>query len=253
MGPESGRPSQDRGKPNGGSDASAIDSTPRTESPETRHVGKMIESATAGFRDIFEKFQDPDERLTAVRQRLEPFFTYIDRDALSDDEIEKMRVALDACTRTQGEEQFVGAVMNAIKPMFDVHTRHPDKLEEALGKAMNASGGFTEVNRLVSYGKSGSTIHIHHTHGKTVDNKRSLYADALKKLAKIVNDDPEVRHVVATSWIVAEHPALFTRSGFRIEDVSDESRREHFGDDEREVKMATIDREEFLARFLARP
>ena len=140
------------------------------------------------------------------------------------------------------EEKFIHEVMTVLEPIFDLKVTHAPQLEEAQANAMVESSGFTPLNRLVSYGRKGSIIHLHHAAGTTVPNKRTLYLDGMKKLAKIVYHDPEIEEITATSWIVGKNPGIFTRAGFIIEEVPEDVRKEHFAGEERDLKSATISR-----------
>ncbi|PIR47828.1 hypothetical protein COV06_00280 [Candidatus Uhrbacteria bacterium CG10_big_fil_rev_8_21_14_0_10_50_16] len=102
----------------------------------------------------------------------------------------------------------------------------------------------------MTYGRSGPEIHLHASQGKTVENKLSLYRDEMRKLAQIVDKDPEVRIVSATSALVAEHPGLFVRAGFTLEDVLKEIRTAYFDDQTRAIKRAVIDRKTLLDKWL---
>jgi len=133
---------------------------------------------------------------------------------------------------------------------LDIRELHADKFEEAQARYMNESGGFTEINRLLSYEKSGSVIYIHAPAGKTVDNKITLYREGMRRLAEIVEKDPEVEKITTISYLVAEHPGLFTTIGFEVGEVSDEIRQQNFVSEEHGIKRAEISREKFLKRFL---
>lgn len=210
----------------------------------------LYKRARAQFSSFFDEFSDPNERISAIIKRIEPFFQHIDKKILPEEKADEIKNALLACENISDKQQFLDGIMEALKPALEIREAHADKFEEAQARAMNESGGFTEINRLLSYGKSGPIIHIHAPAGESVGNKISLYRDGMKKLAEIVNNDPEIKEITATSYLVASHPGLFTRAGFKVEDVSDEFRQEHFAGEEREIKIAKIDREEFLRRFL---
>ncbi|EKD33318.1 MAG: hypothetical protein ACD_76C00045G0004 [uncultured bacterium] len=222
----------------------------KQESFKTPQETGINKRARADLVAIYDKHADPNERIAEIIKNVERFHSYIDKEIFSVEKIEDIRKALMACTGIQDKEQFIDEIMKILKPAIDIREVYADKFEEAQAKVMNEEGGFTELNRLVSYGKSGPTIHIHHVPGETVQNKRSLYLDAMRKLAVIVSEDPGVQQIVATSWIVAKNPSIFTMSGFNVEDVSHEVRQAHFAGEKREIKTATMNREEFLKRFL---
>lgn len=220
------------------------------ETQKNQHESDLYKRARAQFSSFFDEFSDPNERINAIIKRIEPFFQHIDKKILPEEKADEIKNALLACENISDKQQFLDEIMEALKPALEIREAHSDKFEEAQARAMNESGGFTEINRLLSYGKHKHIIHIHAPAGETVGNKISLYRDGMKKLAEIVNNDPEIKEITATSYLVASHPGLFTRAGFKVEDVSDEFRQEHFAGEEREIKIAKIDREEFLRRFL---
>jgi len=217
--------------------------------PLAEQESKIYKRARADLGVICEEFEDPRERLSEIMKKIEPFFQYIDKKILSNEKIEEIRNNLGSCSSVQDKEEFLNLAMKALKPAIDVRKAHADEFEEAQAKAMNEAGGFTEINRLLSYGKSGPIIHIHAPAGETVGKKLTLYREGMRKLAEIISDDPEVQKITATSLLVAQHPGLFAKAGFKIEEVAEDFKNEHFAGEEREIKMATINRE-FLQRFL---
>jgi len=220
------------------------------ETQKNQYESDLYKRARAQFSSFFDEFSDPNERINVIIKRIEPFFQHIDKKILPEEKADEIKNALLACENISDKQQFLDEIMGALKPTLEIREAHADKFEEAQARAMNESGGFTEINRLLSYGKHKHIIHIHAPAGETVGNKISLYRDGMKKLAEIVNNDPEIKEITATSYLVASHPGLFTRAGFKVEDVSDEFCQEHFPGEEREIKIAKIDREEFLRRFL---
>mgnify|MGYP005834038705 CR=1 FL=1 len=147
------------------------------------------------FSAIFDEFNDLKERMVAILKRIEPFFQHIDKKILPNEKISEIKLALQACEDTSDKQQFLSEIMIALKPALDIREAHADKFEEVQARTMNESEGFIEINRLLSYGKSGPTIHIHAPASKIVGNKITLYREGLKKLAEIINDDPTIKKV----------------------------------------------------------
>lgn len=224
--------------------------TNNAESVGPPQESDLYKRARSQFSAFFDEFDNPQERMSAILKRIEPFFQHIDKKILPDEKASEIKLALQACENVLDKQQFLSEIMTTLKPALDIREAHADKFEEAQARAMNELGGFVEINRLLSYGKSGPIIHIHAPAGETVGNKITLYREGLRKLAKIINEDPEIKKVTATSPLVAAHPGLFTRAGFKVDDVTDEFRQQHFAGEKREIKIAEIDREEFLRRFL---
>lgn len=224
--------------------------SPRKQEEYEEGESELYKQVRVGLGTICDKFEKPEERIAEIMKKVEPFFKHIDKNILSEEKIEEIRKNLDACIFIKDKKESLDVIMKALKPAIDVKRDNAYKYEEAQYRAMNESNDFIEINRLLSYGKSGPTIHIHAPAGRTVDNKITLYREGMKRLAEIINNDPEIKEVTATSPLVAEHQGLFTRSGFSIEDVPEEAKKEHFSGEEREIKAAIIDREKFLEKFL---
>ncbi len=210
----------------------------------------LYERARESLETIFDESQDNKERIERLLKKLEIFSRNMDEEILSKEEVDRINSALLECEDISDKKQFLDKVMVILKPILEIKERHPDKVEEAQTQSINEEGGYMELNRLVSYGRSGNIVHIHASPGRTVENKITLYRQAMKDLARIVDDDPGIEEIIATSHIVAEHPGIFTRAGFKVGELSDELKRRHFMGEEREVKIARIDREDFLRRFL---
>jgi len=219
-------------------------------SQENQQESDLFKQARAQISGFFDQYDNQQERIKAIQNRVESFFEHIDKKILPEEKVNEIRLAISACERTSDKQQFLDAIMTALKPVLDIKEKHADKFEEAQARAMNVLGGFTEINRLLSYGKSGPIIHIHAPAGEAVGNKITLYREGMRKLAELVESDPEIKEITATSHLVAAHPGIFTKSGFKVNELSDEFRQQHFAGDEREIKIAKINREEFLKRFL---
>jgi len=202
------------------------------------------------IENMFDESKDPQETVKIFMEKIEPFFNYVDKKILSAEKITEIKDSLQACGNIADKNQFTDAVMNALRPVIRVKEEHAVEFEEAQMQTMNKEGGFIAINRLLSYGIYGPIVHLHAPPGKTVEGKRKLYLDGLAELAKIINQNPEIEEITATSHLVAEHQGLFKMLGFTVGDLPEESRKEHFAGEERELKIAKISREDFLKRFL---
>jgi len=234
---------------------------PFQESMETTKEGitpmlKFITETRFFLEKIYESYNDPDARIEEIMKQLEPFFRHIDKDVLSYQTIKDIRESLEDCREIKGKKKFIDKVIEILKPIFDVKKTHSQEYEEAEARASNEKQGYIELNRLVTYEKSGDTVQLHHSLAKTIGPKRELYNDAMRKLAKVVKDDPNIQIIEATSWIVAKAPTLFTRNGFTVENVdSSDSLLSGFDSfdtedlKEKETATASISRDKFLQVF----
>lgn len=220
------------------------------EAPEQQQEPDVYEQARMQITTLCEEHEDPKEILKVIMKKVDPFFQHIDKKILPEEKIEEIKENLEACALVQNKDEFIRLTTEALKPMLDIREEYTPGFEDAQAKAMNETGGFIEINRLLSYGQHGAIVHIHAPAGKTVENKIGLYRNGMTKLAEIVNNDPEIKEIIATSYIVDQHPGLFTRFGFKIEDVTEEFKRKYFAGEKRKIKKASINREDFLEKFL---
>jgi hypothetical protein len=207
---------------------------------------KNIEKWIGG---VFVEYQNPEERINAILERMDAFFKHLKKDLISEEQIKIMRENVESLVNIEEIDGFTKEVLKILDPIIKTWGEYAKEFEEAQARSMNETHKFVEINRLLSYGKSGSIIHIHAPHGSTVENKITLYREGLRKLAEIVNLDSEVKEINATSKLVDDHPSLFERAGFNIIDIPEDLKREHFPDDDIK-KSATISRDEFLRRWL---
>lgn len=233
----------------GGGTQKNTDLPDRRVEVEDRYEGIDTRVASEAIH-VFDEHADPKDRIGAIVRGVGDFMSHFDETVLSSAAIDAVLADVRACEDIRDRDGFVEAVVRAVRPVMELRKTHPGLFEDAEAVRMNEGSDFIPLNRLVSYGKTGEIIHIHHVPGKTVSGKRTLYLDAMEKLAVIVSQDPEVKLITATSWIVAEHPKMFELSGFDIGDVSKEVRENHFAKEKRDIKTATIGRDELLRRFL---
>lgn len=211
---------------------------------------ELAKRARAQFSGLIDCTNDPQKWADAILERIEPFFQHMDKRILSDEKIAGIKDSLKECRMFTDKKSFLDEAMKVLEPILSLRETNAKEFEEAHARAMNESGEFTEINRLLSYGKYKSTIHIHAPAGETVEKKFTLYRQGMRDLAQIVKDDAEIKEITAVSPIVAEHQELFSRKGFVIENVSEESKQRIFPGETREVRLAGISREDFLTNFL---
>lgn len=217
--------------------------------------GDEIRRDTRSFlKNICKIFKDPQERTDQIIERVYLVHKNIDRNIFSNEQMVKIQRELSACVVFKKTNQFIDRVMKILEPIFDMEITHPFEFEEARAMAIDESAGYTRLNRLVTYEKVEDAIQLHHSVAKTVGPKLHLYYDAMRKLAKIVEDDPEIKVIEAASWIVANARGLFEKNGFHVNILEDRGAyslsRNMKDNQDREVAYAYIDREEFLKRFL---
>ena len=175
--------------------------------------------------------------------------SHIDSSLLSEGQVQTVLDGIKDCAIIDNQEVLITSLLEVLKPIIDLRTNNFSDFEAAKIESVNEAHGWQKLNQLLSYGKSGPIVHLHVPAGESVPNKREQYYQGLAKLAKIVAEDPEIQWIEETSFIVAEHPGLFIRDNFTISEVSQEFKQKHFPG-EREIKKASISRDEFLNKFL---
>ncbi len=230
------------------------------------------EDARDRLLQMSNEIRDPHRRSEEILKILDPIFRKIvQKNVLADEVIEEMRLRIEQYADIKDVTSFVDRIMSELDPVFSLLK---ETQEEIQTDVMNEQGGFIPLNRLLSYGvsrpevhiytsssesvrgesgthgTSGSEIHIHASFGESVEGKLALYRSGMRKLATIVNDDPKIKEITATSWIVAAHPDIFTKWGFDVKNISSMYHKSSFGHDRRKVQRATISREKFLKKFL---
>ncbi len=215
----------------------------------TENRNDLYKHAKIMIDNFCEQYSDPKERIDSIMEKIETFFKHIDKKVFSEEKIEEVKNKLNDC-KDISEDEFTDKAMDALVPILDIKKSNPGKFEEAQAHAFNEASDFIEINRLLSYGKSGSIMHIHAPPGETVENKTTLYLRGMKDLAQIVKNDPEIKEITATSFLVSDHQRLFERAGFKVEELLEEMRERHFSKEKKDVKKASIGREEFLEKWL---
>ncbi len=215
--------------------------------------GRLARETREFLKGLCRDFKDPQKRIREIRKRLDLFDTPETDRVISQEALQEVRADVEKCGEVESPDAFIEAAMKALRSIVDIAEKYPKEFEVLQGELINRERRYIPLNDLVSYGKSGDRIHLHHTPGRTkgVKEKITTYKSALENLARIVKEDPEIRQVTATSWIVGEHPVLFSRFGFTISgEVTSEFKKRHFPGETSSVMEAIMSREDFLERFL---
>lgn len=205
------------------------------------------EKAEEEFKKNLGKFFDVDKdnlpnAIHGLISRMKPF---LDSDFLKDQGVEENLLA---CTAILEKDEFVGKMLAALKPYLDFKKNHPMNFEsiERLAYYEQFSDRIP-INDVMCYEKKGNKIAIHIPPSKYVEgSKRSLFLEAFKKLAEIINHDETIDEIEGESWIIGDKPALLVRSGFTLgEFISEESRVAGVPQ-----RRAYITRKDFLEKYL---
>ncbi|MEK7664968.1 MAG: hypothetical protein AAB361_02400 [Patescibacteria group bacterium] len=206
-----------------------------------------IERAKKSFATVFEQHKDGRERAEVVIKRLGGI---LDLDAFDG---VKIKQSIEACSQIDDEKQFVDGVISALEPILTFRKNNPQAFEQMAREVVMNQEGMKPLNEIMYYGGHDNYVHIHLAHARDIGigKLRSLVLDGLQKLAEVVKNNEKIEDIEATSWIVAKNPKLIEKLGFEVQgEINEEFRRQYFSEDERDIAMATIKREEFLKRYL---
>jgi len=216
-------------------------------SQEVKRQDNELERAKKRFGKIFDDHEDGTKRVEDILSRIRPF---LESDLIDGKKIHK---SLEQCSTIETKGEFIEKAFSALEPILDLKMNNPDAFEKIQREAFVEQSGFTRLNEVLSYGEYDNVIHIHLAPSKEIGigKVRTLVREGLEKLAGIVKEKEEVKEVTATSWIVAEHPKLMEILGFTVKgEIDQETRERHFMDDNREIHRATMERKDFLSKYL---
>ncbi|PWB38607.1 MAG: hypothetical protein C3F02_02745 [Parcubacteria group bacterium] len=196
--------------------------------------------------EIFDKFNTANERVDDIFNNLKNILTKMPNS-------EEIKSELEALRQIEEKGHFCEKAFTILEQIIEWRENNLQEFEEIRRNDFNEQGDFIELNKMLSYNIDGDSIHIHVPPNVSTSNseKINLVYDGLKKLAQIVDQNPAIKTIVGTSWIVAEHPALMTKLHFTLEGKIDEtSRAEHFPAENREIAVATMSRDELIKHYL---
>lgn len=225
-----------------------FESSPKTA--EDAGQSKFYSEVKQELSTLCQVYDNPADRIDLLLNKAKPLLRHIDPSILSEEQAQTVCDGIKACAAIDNQAEFIVSLLDVLKPVIDLGITNLSELDGARIAAINETHGWSKLNQLLQYGKSGAVVHLHVPVGENVFNKREQYYDGLAKLAKIIEEDSEIQWVEAASFIVAEHPGLFTRDNFIISEVTEEFKQKHFPNEIREIKKASINREEFLNKFL---
>ena len=217
-----------------------------------------IEGAKRRFGEIFDDRKNGQERIKKILTVFESDKAkqILESNLINGDEISK---SLEQCLDIKDREEFINKAISSLEPLFKLRKNNPEAFEELAGIMFVELGGFTKLNKRLSYGESKDLIHIHLAPIKEllkkvgIDGIIDLIRDALEKLAEKVEENEKIDRITATSWIIAKKPTRerLKDLGFTLEgEITPRDKQKHHKDDPRKIHRASIKREEFLKRYL---
>lgn len=227
--------------------------SPETQSSSEEYSPKeeglddsRIQDVREGINKIWEDNTDPEDRMNKIKERLGSLLDNLDSDVLSEEEKQKVERNIEALSliRNTGEEEedkerFTETTISALEPLLKIREKYPQKFEKASAKKFNQDEGFTEINRVLSYGynEEEGEIHLHAPPAKTLEGMEvaKLYSQGMQEMAKKIYNDSGIKEITARSSIVYNNPDFFEKYGFTVQPGKEEG-----------VAFASVDRDTFL-------
>lgn len=215
----------------------------------------MEHAMRAEFENFYLEFPDAETRIIRLRERIAPWLT---------DEVMRMEVAkyvdpnklftnIEEAARANDKTEFVSAIIKAIEPLLRFQKENPEAFRAFKRRQFVEQNQSIAVNDAFSYriDEGELKVDVAPVSDFKLADKLSMLRDGLWAIAAVIDRDPSIKIVSATSWIVAENPGLLKKMGFTIEgEIGKELREEHFRSEKRPVHRATMSREDFLKKYL---
>ncbi len=199
--------------------------------------------------DNYDTYPDNRERVGRIKKDAEHFWGLFNEEAR-----EKFLNELNAIAKMElDKDEYIDRMTACLEPLLQLRFERPEVFEEISRRTFDEK--FITINQLLRYGidESQQMVHIHVAPNETtsMEDKKNMLRDGLRELAKIIQQNPDIAIVTATSWLVAKHPKFITQVlGFTIDGpISEEMRQRYFGTDPRPIDSAHMSREDFLQKY----
>lgn len=219
--------------------------------------------------DVVEKFPDKDELVEVSPEQEQQFFETMIGHRLDQEKNDEKRRQLVKILPTRIQSifkhrnpeawsQFVdewkkidGASPSAAKEMaisaYDLRKGTFESLahyEHELRRHLIVRNGVAPLtpDLAINYGLYKNEAHVHFGPSRTIKHRRRQMESGMQKLAELLKTHEELQQIekiTARSWIVEEHPKLFTLHGFTL--IEEENKKK--------PELAEISREDFFAQF----
>jgi hypothetical protein len=212
---------------------------------------KLKRELTSAIDSIFTNAKDQDERrknLNKLISKLNPFFNLISED--NSQIIESIKV----CAEIEDKDVFTERILSILEPLIKIETADPKAFEEKRREFFVDDIGSTKLNEILSYEIDNDVIHLHLSPAREFIKEKGIpgfikeIRDGFISLAKILEENKEIKDVVGISWIIAKNPTLLEGLGFSVEHGKIPNENNPEGG-ERPISIASISREKFLERY----
>lgn len=215
---------------------------PSAAERDRQNIEEQLRSKIYG---TFDKFTNSDERVDDIIKTLGDIIERLENSEEIKNNLNKLR-------QIEEKEEFCQSLFALLKQLVDWRESHLTEFENIRRRDFNEQGSFIELNQMLSYGVGGDDIHLHVPPNVSTPNseKLRLIREGLRKLATIVDQDPAIKIITATSWIVANHPDLLRKLHFTVEgEIDENTRNRFFASETRPVALATMSREDLIKYY----
>lgn len=221
-----------------------------TQNPETVESEYYLKAKTE-LEKIYTAEENGAIRIEKIIERLSPLLNDNLFHEQSDIDTQAIISALGECKEATTVEEFVEGTLQALDPYLKYQEQHPAELEAHRLRVLRQEKGYAEINEMMYFNMTHDEIQIHIDDVKELGlaEKMRLLKDGMKKLALIIQSNPQLKGVFAASWIVAKNPGLVERLGFNVTGPLEFTPVEGEVLDERPIAGAYITREEILERY----
>lgn len=199
---------------------------------------------------LFYETADPQARSEKIYKDIKPLLAVMQDQKVAD----CIRAEIEQTCAITDQETFVATLIAKLRPFLQEYLQAPVHFEEVAREHWRRENNFTSLSKNLVYEKSEDIVRLHLASSRSMDPAEQLRSvrEGLSKLAEVVSKDESITTVEATAWIVAARPGLLEKLGFSVEahNLGSEELREHFPDENRPVRRATMTREVLLERYL---
>lgn len=223
------------------------DTMPTGEQKELSKLEKDYQGLRASLDRIFAAHADPESRLKELQvDTIQP-----EKFKMAGVDPEQFKSELARAVALDTPDAFREAMFELGKPFIDARHADPQAYEALERERFLQKENFTPVNQLLAYGVSGTHMHLHVQPNETASLREKLrfIKEGLAEIAKVLQAHPEIETVGGTSWIVGEHEGILKHLGFRVSELNEEQKK-FYAYEERKVADATMNRDEFLKKYL---
>lgn len=194
-------------------------------SKEQAEKEKLYAVAKRGLGGIFKTYPSGRERIDYIKAEVVRMADHFENS-------QQMLEALEECVGIEDKREFVEKTFAAAKPLIDMKIEDP----QIFIPENEADREFIPINEALCYEDKGDNFEIHIIPKEVMGNVTEKIMAGFSQMAELVAENEKINAVTAESWIVAKHPKIAEKFGFKIDDS--------------EKGKAHMERSEFLEKYL---